>query len=214
MNGFYPVFLQLKGRRCLIIGGGRIAERKLLGLLNAGADDVWIISPDVTPRIAALAAEGTIHCCLRAYEAGDLEGTRLLFAATNDKRLNTEAAAAAERMGIWANTADEAGKGSFISPSTLRRGDLLFAVTASGASPALSQHIKQELEAYYGAEYEEISTALRRLRERVVGEVEDEQKRQNILKLAAEDAARYKRYDRNIDEWLISLLHRTDRRHT
>lgn len=214
MNGFYPVFLQLKGRRCLIIGGGRIAERKLLGLLNAGADNVWIISPDVTPRIAALAAVGTITCCLRAYEAGDLEGTRLLFAATNDKRLNKEAAAAAERMGIWANTADEAGKGSFISPSALRRGDLLFAVTASGASPALSQHIKQELEANYGAEYEEISAALRRLRERVIREVDDEQKRQNILKLAAEDAARHKRYNRDIDEWLISLLHRTDRRHT
>ncbi|WP_138752413.1 precorrin-2 dehydrogenase/sirohydrochlorin ferrochelatase family protein [Paenibacillus sinopodophylli] len=214
MNGFYPVYLQLKGRRCLIIGGGRVAERKLLGLLAAGADHVCVISPAVTPRIAALAAEGAVLCSLRSYEASDLEGARLLFAATNDKRLNAQAAEDAERMGIWASTADEAGKGSFISPSTIRRGDLLFAVTASGASPALSQHIKQELEAEYGTEYEELTAKLRLLRERVIREIADEQKRKQILKLAAEEAARHKQYNRDIEEWLNSLLHRIDRRLT
>lgn len=211
MNGFYPVVLQLKGKRCVVIGGGSIAQRKLLGLLDAGADDVWVISPALLPRIESLAAEGKIGSWQREYIEADLRGAWLVFAATNDKQVNAAIAAEGERLGILVNTADEASSSSFISPSIVRRGDLLLAVTASGASPALSQRIKLELEEQYGPEYEEITARLRRLRERVQSRILDERDRQTVLRLAAEESLQLKRNNIDADEWLQSLLHRIDR---
>jgi len=211
MNGLYPIFMQLKGKRCVIIGGGSVAQRKLLGLLAAGADEIWVISPSLTPKIESLASGGKIRCFQREYNDGDLSGAWVVFAATNDKRLNAEIAAAADRLGILVNAVDDAGHGSFISPSIVRRGDLLLAVTASGASPALSQQIKKELEALYGPEYEEITIILRRFREKVLNSLLDEQERQSVLKLAAEEATQLKRINYDMDEWLQSLLHRIDR---
>ncbi|OME73502.1 hypothetical protein BK120_32700 [Paenibacillus sp. FSL A5-0031] len=211
MNGLYPIFMQLIGRRCVIIGGGSVAQRKLQGLLAAGADKIWVISPSLTPQIVSLASEGKIRWFQREYNDGDLAGASLVFAATNDKRLNAEIAAAADQLGILVNAVDDADKGSFISPSIVRRGDLLLAVTASGASPALSQQIKKELAALYGPEYEEITIVLRRFREKVLNSLLDEQERQSVLKLAAEEAATLKRINIDMDEWLQSLLHRMDR---
>jgi precorrin-2 dehydrogenase/sirohydrochlorin ferrochelatase len=211
MNGFYPVVLQLKGKRCVVIGGGSVAQRKLWGLLEAGADEIWVISPSFTPKIVSWAAEGKIRSFQRAYNEADLQGAWLVFAATNDSGVNAEVSAAGERLGLLVNAADEASSSSFISPSTLRRGDLLLAVTASGASPALSQQIKLELEAQYGPEYEEITARLRHLRELVRCRILDEQDRQTVLKLAAEEAVQQRRNSFDIDEWLQSLLHRIDR---
>jgi precorrin-2 dehydrogenase/sirohydrochlorin ferrochelatase len=214
MNGYYPVVLQLKGKRCVVIGGGSIAQRKLLGLLEAGADEVWVISPSFSPRIESLAEEGKIITFQREYCEADLRGAWLVFAATNDSIVNAEVAAAGDRLGVLVNAADESKSSSFISPSVVRRGDLLLAVTASGASPALSQQIKQELEAQYGPQYEEITIRLRRLRELVRSRILDEQDRQTVLKLAAEEAVQQRRNSFDIDEWLESLLHRIDRGHT
>lgn len=211
MNGLYPIFMQLKGKRCVIIGGGSVAQRKLQGLLAAGADEIWVISPSLTPQLVSLASDGEINWFQREYNDGDLAGASLVFAATNDKRLNAEIAAAADRLGILVNAVDDADKGSFISPSIVRRGDLLLAVTASGASPALSQQIKKELAALYGPEYEEITIVMRRFREKVLNSLLDEQERQSVLKLAAEEAATLKRINIDMDEWLQSLLHRIDR---
>ncbi|WP_441875737.1 precorrin-2 dehydrogenase/sirohydrochlorin ferrochelatase family protein [Paenibacillus sp. 2TAB26] len=211
MNGLYPIFMQLKGKRCVIIGGGSVAQRKLQGLLAAGADEIWVISPSLTPQLVSLASDGEINWFQREYNDGDLAGASLVFAATNDKRLNAEIADTADRLGILVNAVDDADKGSFISPSIVRRGDLLLAVTASGASPALSQQIKKELAALYGPEYEEITIVLRRFREKVLNSLLDEQERQSVLKLAAEEAATLKRINIDMDEWLQSLLHRIDR---
>jgi len=211
MNGFYPVVLQLKGKRCVVFGGGGIAQRKLKGLLEAGADDVWVVSPSFTKAIESLIAEGKIRSWQREYREDDLLGAWLVFAATNDNRVNAAIAADGKRLGILVNAADESSNSSFISPSIVRRGDLLLAVTASGASPALSQRIKQELAEQYGPEYEEITARLRRLRERARSRILDEQDRQTVLQLAAEEVLRQKRNNIDIDEWLQSLLHRIDR---
>lgn len=214
MNGYYPVVLQLRGKRCVIIGGGVIAQRKLLGLLEAGADDVLLVSPSVTAKIERLAAEGKIRLERREYKEEDAKEAWLIFAATNDKRVNAAVAADGERLGILVNAADEPDNSTFISPSVVRRGDLLLAVTASGASPALSQLIKQELEAQYGPRYEEIAARLRRLRDRAFDMILDEQERRVVLKLAAEEAVEFNRNNFDTDEWLHSLHHRIDRRHT
>ncbi|WP_076337349.1 bifunctional precorrin-2 dehydrogenase/sirohydrochlorin ferrochelatase [Paenibacillus sp. FSL H8-0548] len=214
MNGFYPVVLQLKGKRCVVIGGGTIAQRKLLGLLEAGADDVWAISPAFTQVIMEWAAAGKIRSRQGAYSAADLHGAWLVFAATDDRQVNEAVAADGVRLGIWVNAANESKSSSFISPSVVRRGDLLLSVTASGASPALSQQIKQKLAASYGPEYEHMVMQLRRLREHVRSTISDEQKRKTILKLAADEIEQPEHHSIDIDEWLQSLIHRTDRRHT
>lgn len=211
MNGFYPIVLQLKGKKVVVFGGGGIAQRKLLGLLEAGADEVWVISPAYTPVIENLLAEGKVRSRRGEYTMDDLRGAWLVFAATNNKQVNEEIAADAKKLNLWVNVADEAGSSSFISPSVVRRGDLLLAVTASGASPALSMQIKQELAAQYGAEYEVMLARLRRLRELVRSSITDERKRTTILKLAADEAGQLGHNDIDLDEWLQSLLHRIDR---
>lgn len=212
MNGYYPAVLQLRGRRCVVIGGGAVAQRKIRGLLEAGADDVVVVSPQVTPAIARLADEGAISLRLRGFEQTDIAGARLVFAATDDGGLNESIATSCEKLGILVNAADESGRSSFISPSVVRRGDLLLAVTASGASPALSRQIKAELESRYGPNYEALTARLRRLRERVLSTVLDEDDRKLVLELAAEEAVQQDRIHFDIDEWLQSLLHRIDRR--
>jgi precorrin-2 dehydrogenase/sirohydrochlorin ferrochelatase len=214
MNGYYPVVLQLRGKRCVIIGGGVIAERKVLGLLEAGADDVLLVSPSVTAKIERLAEEGKLRLERREYKEEDANEAWLIFAATNDKRVNAAIAADGARFGILVNAADEPDNSTFISPSVVRRGDLLLAVTASGASPALSQRIKQELESQYGPRYEEITNQLRRLRDRTLDLIIDEQERRAVLKLAAEEAVQFNHNHFDTDEWLKSLYHRIDRRHT
>ncbi|WP_139990994.1 precorrin-2 dehydrogenase/sirohydrochlorin ferrochelatase family protein [Paenibacillus paridis] len=211
MNGFYPIVLQLKGKKVVVFGGGGIAQRKLLGLLEAGADEVWVISPAFTPVIENLLAEGKVHSRRGEYTMDDLGGAWLVFAATNNKQVNEEIAADAKKLSLWVNVADEAGSSSFISPSVVRRGDLLLAVTASGASPALSMQIKQQLAAQYGAEYEVMLARLRRMRELVRSSITDERKRTTILKLAADEAGQLGHNDIDLDEWLQSLLHRIDR---
>jgi precorrin-2 dehydrogenase/sirohydrochlorin ferrochelatase len=214
MNGFYPIVLQLKGKKIVVVGGGGIAQRKLLGLLEAGADEVWVISPAFTPVIENLLADGKVRSRRGEYTIDDLGGAWLVFAATNNKQVNEEIAADAKKLSLWANVADEAGSSSFISPSVVRRGDLLLAVTASGASPALSMQIKQQLAAQYGAEYEVRLMHLRQLRELVRSSITDERKRTTILKLAADEVGQLGHNDFNLDEWLQSLLHRIDRGHT
>lgn len=224
MNGYYPVALQLRGKKIVVVGGGAVAERKVTGLLEAGADDLIVVSPAVTERIASLAAQGLLRIELRSYAENDACGARLLFAATSDKAVNAAAAADGERYGALVNASDSYGQGDFLVPSVIRRGDLLLSVTAAGASPAFAAAIKRELETQYGEAYGAAASRLRRLRKLVLGKGGlDRQTKQAVLKLAAEEAADAARSgvwmkgsdkDESDDDWLSSLLHRIDRRHT
>lgn len=211
MNGYYPIILQIRDKACVIIGGGKVAERKLLGLLDAGADNVLVISPSVTPNMVQLEEQGKIRIERREYKEEDAREAWLIFAATDDIAVNEAIASHAERFGTLVNAADEMAKSNFISPSVVRRGDLLLAVTASGASPALSMLIKQELEAQYSYRYEEITARLRKLRQLVMASMLDDEERQLVLRLAAEESAELSRTNFDIDEWLQSLQHRIHR---
>ncbi|QNK60015.1 bifunctional precorrin-2 dehydrogenase/sirohydrochlorin ferrochelatase [Paenibacillus sp. PAMC21692] len=205
---YYAVALDLKGKLCAVIGGGIVAERKLKGLLEGGADRVRLVSPAVTPGIAALADGGNIILEQRAYQESDLKDVWMAFACTDDAMLNAAIALAANRRRIWCNVADDAASGSFISPSMVRRGDLLLAVTASGASPSLSALIKTELERQYGPQYEEGVERLRQLREYVCKTQGNERIRREVLRLAAEGTLMDggAAGTLGLDEWYAMLL--------
>ena len=154
--GYFPIFLEMNGRRVLVIGGGAVAERKIAGLLEAGAA-VTVISPDVTERISRWSKARLIDFLARRYQPGDLSGYEIVFVATSDGEVNAAAFGEARKRGVWVNSADDPAHCDFILPSMLRRGVLTVAVSSGGASPALARTIREELEMYLTQEYEQLA---------------------------------------------------------
>lgn len=150
--GYYPIFLELAGRACLVIGGGAVAERKVMGLLAAGAS-VTVISPALNPPLAALARAGRVRHVARQYCPGDLAGSRLVFVAAGDSEVKAAAVREGRDRGVWVNAADDPALCDFILPAVLRRGALVVAVATGGESPALSRAVREELEAYFTEDY-------------------------------------------------------------
>lgn len=177
---YYPAFLDLRERPCVVIGGGAVAERKAVSLLEAGAE-VTVISPDLTERLGALAASGKILCRRKSFEERDLIGAFLAVAATDQAEINRRIAALCKAKKILVNVAYPPEESSFIVPSCIERGDLIIAVSTGGASPALSRKIRMELEQMYGPEYDVLLRKLAILRKRLQSEVQDQHKRRQIL---------------------------------
>ena len=144
----YPVFMDLDGRRCVVVGGGEVANRKARKLLQARAD-VVVISPEIKPELESVAVE--VH--RRPFEEGDLQCAFLAFAATDSREVNAAVAREADERGIPVNVADRPSEGSFAVPSVLRRGRMQVAVSTGGASPSLARSIKGELEGIFGPEW-------------------------------------------------------------
>jgi precorrin-2 dehydrogenase/sirohydrochlorin ferrochelatase len=147
--GWYPVTLDLAGRRCVVIGGGAVSERKVEGLLIADAR-ITVISPTLTPALAALTAAGRIVHVARRYRAGDLRAAALAFATSGDVTVNAAVSREGRRRGILVNAADDPANCDFILPSVLRRGDLTVAVSTGGAAPALARSVRERLEPHVG----------------------------------------------------------------
>ena len=148
----YPVFLELAGRSCVVVGGGAVAEGKVNGLLAAGAV-VSVVSPTLTDALREAARAGRIvHRC-RVYRDGDLAGFALAFVATGDDAVNAAVAAEGRRRRVWVNAADDPAHCDFILPSVLRRGALAVAVSTGGASPALARVVREEIERHVGDDY-------------------------------------------------------------
>ena len=164
--GFYPVFLDLGDRRCLVVGGGTVAERRVEGLLATGAR-VTVISPRVTAALSALAADGRIGLESRGYREGDLAGVDLAFVATDAREVNASAAREARERGVWVNAADDPTHCTFILPALVRRGDLTVAVATGGTSPALARAVREELDAYFTAEYATLAAIAAEVRREV-----------------------------------------------
>jgi len=154
--GYFPIFLEMKRRRCLVIGGGTVAERKIGGLLEAGAA-VTVISPDATETIACWSKDKLVEFFARRFQPGDLAGYELVFIATDDADVNATAFHEGRERGVWVNAADDPAHCDFILPSVLRRGDLTVAVSSGGGSPALARTIREELEIHLSQEYEQLA---------------------------------------------------------
>ncbi len=182
---YYPLFLDVQARRCLVIGGGTVAERKVLSLLEAGAR-VVVVSPSATHRLRELAGKGGIEHHQRAFQEQDIAGAALVIAATDSPEVNASSAALCRAHNIPVNVVSPPEESTFIVPSSVARGELLIAVSTSGASPALSRKIRRELEERYGQEYGTFLEMLRRLRKDIPGLVRDEQERRRIYESVVE----------------------------
>jgi precorrin-2 dehydrogenase/sirohydrochlorin ferrochelatase len=155
MPDYFPAVLDLRGRRCLVVGGGEIGERKTHALLDCGAR-VTIVSPSVTTRLAALAASGRLVHRARPFRRSDPRGCALAVAATGDPRVDRVVAAAARRWRALVNVVDRPQHCDFIVPAVLRRGELQIAVSTGGRSPAIAREIRRRLERFFGPEYGEL----------------------------------------------------------
>jgi len=144
--GYYPISLDLIGRPCLVVGGGAIAQRKVEGLVEAGAR-VTVVSPSLTPPLLRLATEAPLRWRPREYAAGDAAGFVLVMVATDDRAVNAAVAAECRERGIWVNCADDPGRCDFILPSVLRRGAVTVAVSTGGQSPTMARLVREELDA-------------------------------------------------------------------
>ncbi|MBI3758308.1 MAG: bifunctional precorrin-2 dehydrogenase/sirohydrochlorin ferrochelatase [Deltaproteobacteria bacterium] len=151
--GYLPIFIDVSGRACVVIGGGEVAERKVRSLIEAGAT-VVVVSPTVTPELAAMSREGTLRHIARKYQHGDLAGAWLVFEATGDGATARMVAVEADERCVPINVADVPELCTFIVPAVVQRGGLQVAISTGGASPALARKIREELEESFGAEYE------------------------------------------------------------
>ncbi|MDR3570390.1 MAG: bifunctional precorrin-2 dehydrogenase/sirohydrochlorin ferrochelatase [Syntrophobacteraceae bacterium] len=162
--GYYPLFLSLEGRVCLVVGGGAVGERKVGTLLRYGAT-VRLVARELSAGLEKKRAEKSIDWAATRYERSHLVGVSLVFAATDDLALNREVATDARELGVWCNMATEPEVGSFIVPSVFERGALHIAVSTSGLSPAAAKLLRQKLEGEIGPEWDFFVRLLGKLRE-------------------------------------------------
>ena len=160
---YYPIFLQLEDRRCLVVGGGREAQRKVEGLLAAGGR-VTVIAPTLADDLQRLLAEGHIEYVERAYRDGDLDGYELCMVATDDGAVNAQVAAEGRRRRVWVNAADDPANCDFILPAIIRRGAITVAASTGGGSPALARRLREELDAYLTEEMPALAELLSEVR--------------------------------------------------
>ncbi len=162
---YFPINVELSNRPCTVIGGGRVALRKVKSLLACDAT-VTLISPAATPELEMLATQGLLTWHQRGYRAGDLTGSFLVIAATDDETVQEQVHQEAEQNNQLLNVADVPKWCNFILPATLRQGDLAISISTAGKSPVLAKRLRQELEKSFGPEYNlalELMGALRPL---------------------------------------------------
>ncbi len=155
----YPVALELSGRRCVVTGGAREAERKARALLEADAT-VVVIAPEVSDGIADLVRRGEIAHIARRYRRGDLTGAFLVIAADSDRAVSGSVFAEAEAEGVLCNAVDDVEHCHFAVPSIVRRGELLLAISTGGRAPALAKRLRRRLTAQFGWQWEALVDVL------------------------------------------------------
>ena len=151
MPAYFPLFLDVAGHRCLVVGGGPIGERKARSLLECGAR-VVIVSPALTPPLVSLVEAGRVEHRARPFQREDVVGCRLVIAATGRPAVDRRVAEAARRRRVLVNAVDRPAWCDVILPSVLRRGELQIAVSTGGRSPALARDIRRRLEPLFGEE--------------------------------------------------------------
>jgi precorrin-2 dehydrogenase/sirohydrochlorin ferrochelatase len=164
---YYPIFLELQGKTALVVGGGRVAERKIKILLEHGAV-IYIITKELTDKLKKLVDAGKVKHLGDEFMEKYLDEAFLVIAATDDKRLNHKISEGADKRGLLVNAVDQPADCNFIVPSIVKRGDLCIAISTSGKSPALAKKIREGLDAEFGNEFETFLTLMGNLRKEVL----------------------------------------------
>ncbi len=172
MKRYYPIMLDLDGKQVAVVGGGIIAERKVLGLLDTNAI-ITVYSPTLTEGLSQLVQKQRIHWKEKDFESTDLTSPLLVFGATNNKSVNEEVRKAAEEKQLLCLLIDSPLESDFQVPSTITRGRLQLMISTSGASPTLARKIKKELESKFDESYESFLDFLFNARQKIIKEVED-----------------------------------------
>ncbi len=195
---FYPVFLKLQGKKCVIVGAGEVAERKAARLLECGAV-VSVIGREPTPGLRKLAEEGRLEYVSADYDETLIKGAHLVISATDDRTVNEAVRGAANREEIPVNVVDDPQLCDFILPSIVQRGALQIAISTGGASPALARKIRVDLDRQFGEEYALFLEVLGELRKRILdkGRPSSENKEifEAVVNSEALDLIRAKKWD-------------------
>lgn len=193
---YYPSFLNIQGKRCVVVGGGKVALRKVKALLDCGAT-VTVVSRALHQDLAQLAEAGTISLIHRDYTPGDLKDAFIAIVATTETDTNKRVAGEAKRQGVLVNVVDDLEQSDFIVPACLRRGDLTIAISTAGRSPALARKIRARLEGDFGEEYTSLVS--------LINEVRTELKQRGVT---VSSSAWQKALD---VDWLLGLLRNSQR---
>lgn len=181
MAKYYPILLNIQDKKCLVVGGGNVAWRKVCSLKDAGAR-VTVVSPEFCPEMEK---ETGIERIQQKYEEGFLNGVLVVVASTDDEEVNKKVYYDAVKMGILVNVVDRPEFCSFIVPATIMRGDLSISISTGGASPALARNIRESLEKQFGDEYGEFAKLLSETRRKILSEISNESIRRDILQCIA-----------------------------
>lgn len=189
---YCPISIDLSNRRCVVIGGGQVAERKVEMLREFGAR-VTVVAPDITSRLAEMATDGSIEVVSGMYEPSVLNGALLAVAATNNREVNKAVFEEAQRQGILVNVVDDPDLCTFFVPAIIRRGDLVISVSTSGNSPLLARRLREQIESAFGPEYGQLAELMGMLRDEVKTLYNDPKQRNRA-------------YERLIDSDVLDLL--------
>jgi len=175
---YYPLFLDITDRRCVVVGGGEVAERKAGRLLDFGAS-VAVVGMTLTPCLETMKKEGRIDHIAADYDKAVIDDAFLVIGATDSDEVNAEISHDARAKGILVNIVDDPDKCDFVLPSLLRQGDLLIAISTGGKSPALAKKLREDMEQLFGTEYGTLLEVMGQLREKLVvkGRSSDENRR-------------------------------------
>ena len=192
MPRYYPAYIDIKGKRCLVVGGGKVAERKVKLLLKCDAM-VSVVSPELISRLKELNSKGKIKFFKGEFKEKYLKDMFLVIGATDNSEVNLKIYKAASKKNILVNIVDPPEICNFIVPSIVERGDLIIAISTGGKSPALSKKLRKELEYRYGFEYSKFLNTMGSLRKKISSKIRDKKKREEI-------------YNKLVDSDIIKLI--------
>jgi precorrin-2 dehydrogenase/sirohydrochlorin ferrochelatase len=177
---YYPLYMDLEGRECLVVGAGAVAARKVRTLVDCGAR-VTVVGERPVEALEELRSRG-VKIVERKFRPDDLQLPALVIGATDSEKVNAAVSEACSRKGIPVNIADDPEKSTFILPALFRRGDVTIAVSTGGSSPALARLIREDLDRHYGEEYALLAALLGSYRERMMAVVSGHRQRADVWK--------------------------------
>lgn len=187
MSGYYPVYLNLEGRTCLVVGGGAVAARKASSLLECGAK-VKLVAPEVCDAVADMEREGKLERIADFFRPEHMDGSALAIGSTDNAQVNRQVYEEGVKRGIPVNIVDQPALCSFIVPSVVRRGDLVIAISTSGKSPATAKRARKMLEGVFGDEWAVYLEMMGSAREQLLSSVADGAERERKFNRLADSS--------------------------